>query len=328
MTEHLIVNVPTSTACRFIVATDRRIDHPEEFAIDLLTTNSMVTGEQLAILLQRVIGTSELRIHSHAADDSPCQSELAYVAAPMYEDERPLSAASRHIIIESEISLVHQPHRVQMVRGIARGLADATAGQLADLCTAQLVHPDRRVEGERDWFCPADDWVGIDCRINPDGGMDTAGPTKCECLCLFTRGLSRFGLPEPVIDRVACAYDLAATNAMRGLAVRLLRRLWADPGAHELRLAESIVVEPEDVWGYWGARPLFGLPVPLRLTWTSRDDLPAGTRHLELRPRPDFPGTRVEWGAQVLGEGVSSLAGWQPDKPPYRIDRPVAPTPS
>jgi hypothetical protein len=303
LTDHLIINIPSSATCRYIVTTDRRIDHPEE----------------LTDLLRKALNISQLRIRAYAADDSPCQAELAYIAAPMDEDQRPLPG-SRHLVIDSETTPAQQPQQARSIRAIARALANATNGQLADPCTAQLIRPQRGTKGERDWFCPADDWLGIDCRINPDGGMDTGGPADCECLCLFTRGLTRFGLPELVIDRVPCDYDLAATNAMRGLAVRLLALLWAEPGARELRLAETIVVEPEDVWTYWGARPLFGLPVPLLLTHASRDDLPAGAAHLELRPRPDFPGTRPEWSAQVLNEGVSSVAGWQPDTPPYRID--------
>jgi hypothetical protein len=320
LTEHLIINIPSSTTCRYIVTTDRHIDHPEEFTIDLLATNSITTGQQSADLLRQAIDTSELRIRSHPANDSPCQTELAYTAAPMDEHKRALSA-SRHIVIDSETSPAQQPQRARLIRATARALAHATNGQIADVCTAQLVYGNRRFDGERDWFCMADNWLGIDCRINPDGGMNTTSSAECECLCLFTRGLSRFGLPDLVIDRVACDYDLAATNVMRGLAVRLLAQLWADPGARELRLAETVVIEPEDVWGYWGARPLFGLPVPLLLAHASRDDLPTGTAHLDLLPRPDFPGTRPEWTAQILNQGVSSVAGWQPDTPPYRIDR-------
>jgi hypothetical protein len=319
LTEHLIINIPSSTACRYIVTTDRRIDRPEEFILGLLTADSIAAGPQSADLLRQAIDAAELRIRSHVADDSPCQAELAYIAAPMDESDRPLSAAW-HIVIDSETSPTQQPQRARLIRAAARALADATDGQLADPCTAQLIRPVPGIDGERDWFCPADGWVGIDCRINNDGGMDTAGPAECECLCLFTRGLSRFGLPDLAVDRVPCDYDLAATNVMRGLAVRLLRRLWADPATHELRLDSSIDVEPEDVWAYWGARPLFGLPVPFLLAPTSRDDLPPG-RHLELLPRRDFPGTRPEWAAHVLNQGVSSVAGWQPDTPPYRIDK-------
>jgi hypothetical protein len=322
LTEQLIIGILSSTTSRYIVTTHRRIDDPEEFTIDLLAANAASAGQQTADLVRQAIGTSELRIRSHAADDSPCRAELASIAAPMDAREQALSA-STHIVMDSETSPARQPHRARLIRHAARALADATDGQLADPCTAQLVHPDRRVDGERDWFCPADGWLGIDCHINPDGGQDTTGPAECECLCLFTRGLSRFGLPDLAIDRVPCAYDLAATNAMRGLAVRMLALLWADPDARELRLEKSIIIEPEDVWGYWGAWPLFGLPVPVSLAPANRDDLPASP-HLELLPRPDFPGTRPEWAAQVLGEGVSSVAGWQPDTPPYRIDRQAA----
>jgi hypothetical protein len=327
LTEQLTITIPSSTTCRYIVTTDRHIHHPEEFTIDLLATNSTATRQQSVDRLRQAIDTSELRIRSHPADDSPCQAELAYIAAPMDESERQLSAAW-HIVIDSETSPAQQPQRARLIRATARTLADATDGQLADPCAAQLIQPVPGIDGERDWFCPADGWLGIDCRINPDGGMDTASPAECECLCLFTRGLSRFGLPELVVDRVPCTYDLAATNAMRGLAVRLLALLWANPEARELRLDNSIIVEPEDVWAYWGARPLFGLPIPFLLAPASRDDLPPG-RHLELLPRPDFPGTRPEWAAHVLNQGASSVAGWQPDTPPHRIDeQPTTENPS
>jgi hypothetical protein len=313
------VSVARNVTSRFVVAADEVPKDPCAMA------RAQVGGPPGEEVIDR-LGTPLLRIRSVAAADSIWGGELAAVAAT--DDERArLRAAAGHLIIESRTPRAGRPRLAQAVRAVARALAEATGGLLADLGTAQLVHPDRRVEGERDWFCPADGWVGIDCRINPDGGMDTAGPTECECLCLFTRGLFRFGLPELVIDRVACAYDLAATNVLRGFAVRLLRELWADPGAREIQVAETVVVEPEDVWAYWGARPLFGLPVPLLLGHPSRDDLPTGVAHLELRPRPDFPGTHAEWGAQVLGEGVSSVAGWQPDAPPCRIDRQPAALP-
>jgi hypothetical protein len=313
------VSVPHVVTSRFVVAAAEVPKDPCAMA------RAQVTGPPGEEVLDR-LGTSLVRIRAVAAADSIWGGDLAAVAAS--EDERAMMrAAAGHLVIESATPRGARPRLAQAVRAVARALAETTGGLLADLCTAQLVHPDRRVDGERDWFCTADGWLGIDCRINPDGGMDTGGPTECECLCLFTRGLARFGLPELVVDRVACAHDLAATNVLRGLAVRLLGRLWADPGARELRLDSSIVVEPEDVWGYWGARPLFGLPVPLLLARASRDDLPAEATHLELLPRPDFPGTRAEWGTQVLGEGVSSVAGWQPDTPPYRIDQQPAALP-
>jgi hypothetical protein len=269
------------------------------------------------------LGGPLLRIRAVAAADSIWRRDLTAVAAS--DDERArLAAGDGHVVVESETPPGARPRVAQEVRAVARALAEATGGLLADLCTVQLVPPDRRVDGERDWFCTADRWLGVDCLVNPDAGMSAASPAECACLCLFTRGLVRFGLPELVIDQVACAYDLAATNVMRGLAVRLLARLWAEPGARELWLDDSVTVEPADMWGYWGARPLFGSPVPVRLADAGRSDLPAGVRHLELLPHPDFGGTRAEWGTEVLDKGVSSVAGWQPDIPPYRIDtRPV-----
>jgi hypothetical protein len=181
LTEQLIINIPSSTTCRYIVTTDNHIDHPEQLIVDLLATNSTI--QQSADLLPQAINTSHLRIRSYAAEDSPCQAELAYIAAPMHEDEHPLSA-SRHIVIDCQTSPTQQPQHARLIRSIVRALADATNGQLADPCTAQLVRPIPGINGERDWFCPADDWVGVDCRINPDGGMDTPARTNANaCAC-------------------------------------------------------------------------------------------------------------------------------------------------
>jgi hypothetical protein len=309
----ITLSVPETVLSRFVVAADDVPKDPYAMA------RAQVTGPPGEEILDG-LGTPLLRIRAVAAADSIWRDDLAAVAAAADERDR-LRSAAGHLIIESETPAAGRPRLAQAVRAVARALAETTGGLLADLCTAQLVPPDRRVDGERDWFRVADGWLGIDCRINADAGMDSGPPTECACLCLFTRGLARFGLPELVVDRVACAYDLAATNVMRGLAVRLLGTLWADPAARELRLDEPIVVTPEKMWGYWGARPLFGLPVPVRLADAGRSDLPAGCRHLELLPHPDFNGTRAEWGAEVLYEGLPSVAGWQPDTPPYRIDR-------
>jgi hypothetical protein len=304
--------IPETVSSRFVVAADEVPKDPYAMA------RAQVTGPPGEEILDR-LDTPLLRVRAVAAADSIWHADLEAVAATDDERER-LRTAGGHLVIESATPPADRVRLAQAVRAVSRALAQATGGLLADLCTTQLVQPDRRFDGEREWFCAADGWLGFDCRINADAGMDAESPTQCACLCLFTRGLARFGLPELVIDRVACAYDLAATNVLRGMAVRLLALLWADPGARELRLEESIVIEPEDMWGYWGARPLFGLPVPVRLADATRDDLPAG-RHLELHPHPDFRGTRVEWGTEILSEGLASVAGWQPDTPPYRLDR-------
>jgi hypothetical protein len=309
--------VPESVVSRFIVTASEVPKDPYAMA------RAQVTGPPGEAALEW-LGGPLLRIRSVAAADSVWLDELGTIAVLDDEERERLLAADGHLIVESEAPPERQPRVAQGVRAVARALAATTEGLLADLCTAQVVPPDRRVDGERDWFRLADRWLGNDCLINMDA--DTGGkPTECACQCLFTRGLSRFGLPELVVDRVACAHDLAAANLLRGLAVRLLGQLWSTPGARELRVDESIVVEPEHMWGYWAARPLFGRPVPVRLAEADRPDLPAGLRHLELMPHPAFGGTRVEWGTEVLGEGLSSVAGWQPDDPPYRIDRdPIA----
>jgi hypothetical protein len=308
----ITVPVPELVLSRYVVAADEVPKDPYAMA------RAQTTGPPGEEILDR-LDTPLLGIRAVAAADSVWRRELEAVAAAGADRER-LETAAGHVVIESETPRGQRPRLAQAVRAVARALAEATGGVLADLCTAQVVPRDRRVAGERDWFCAADRWLGIDCLINADAGMDTERPTECACLCLFTRGLRRFGLPELVIDQVACAYDLAATNVMRGLAVRLLARLWADPGVRELRLDETIVVEPADMWGYWAARPLFGDPVPLRLAEVDRPGLPAGVRHLELLPHPGFRGTRAEWVADVVDQGLPSVAGWQPDTPPVRID--------
>ncbi|HEX6471064.1 MAG TPA: hypothetical protein VF069_18340 [Streptosporangiaceae bacterium] len=308
----ICVPVPELVLTRYVVAAEEVPKDPYAMA---RAQTSGPPGEEVIDRLD----TPLLRIRAVAAADSVWRRELETVAAAGADRER-LETAGGHLVIESETPRGQRPRLVQAVRAVARELAEATGGLLADLCTAQLVPRDRRTDGERDWFCPADRWLGIDCLINADAGADAERPTECACLCLFTRGLRRFGLPELVVDQVPCAYDLAATNVMRGLAVRLLARLWGAPDARELRLDETVVVEPADMWGYWAARPLFGAPVPLRLAEVSRPGLPAGVGHLELLPHPAFDGTRAEWAAGVVNQGLSSVAGWQPDTPPVRID--------
>jgi hypothetical protein len=273
--------------------------------------------------MQELIGSPALRIRSLAAADSPVRDDLAGVAVSDDSEHDRLLAASQHLVIDSEMPLDQQPRIAQQVRAVARNLAQATDGLLMDPWTAQLVPPDRRIGGERDWFCLADRWLGIDLLINPGAEQD-GPPTDCSCLCLFTRGLARFGLPELVIDQVACAYDLAGTNLLRGLAVQLLTRLWHEPRPRQLRIEETGVVAAEHVWAYWGATPLFGGPVAIRIIDSARSGLPEG-RHLEILPHPDFGGTRVEWGKDVLGQAMPPVAGWQPDDPPYQIDRSAPP---
>ncbi|HEY7484173.1 MAG TPA: hypothetical protein VH912_06875 [Streptosporangiaceae bacterium] len=306
------LSLPETAASRFVVAADEVPKDPYAMA------RAQITGPPGDEALEW-LGTPLLSIRAVAAADSIWRDQLAEIAVLDDEERERLLTAPGHLVIESELPLARRPRAAQAVRAVARALAETTGGLLADLCTAQLIPPDRRVGGERDWFCPADRWLGVDCLINADGEVD-GKPTECSCLCLFTRGLSRFGLPELVVDQVACAYDLAATNLLRGLAVRLFGRLWADEGATELHLDETVVVEPGDMWGFWGARPLFGRPIPIALAESRRPGLPGGQRHLELRPPPDYAGTHVEWGTEVLSEGLPSVAGWQPDDPPYRID--------
>jgi hypothetical protein len=309
----IAVSVPAVTMSRFVVAADDVPKDPYAMA------RAQITGPPGDAALEW-LGTPLLTIRAVAAADSVWRDELERVAVFDDDERERLLAATGHLIIESELSPHRQPEVAQGVRAVARTLADATDGLLTDLCTGQLVLHDRRVDGERDWFCLADRWLGFDCHVNPDSGTDDK-PTECACLCLFTRGMNRFGVPDLVVDEVPCAYDLAATNVMRGLATHLLGRLWAGGETEELRLEESLVVEPESMWGYWGAHPLFGKPVPVRLAESRRLGLPADRRYLEILPRSDFEGTRAEWSGQVLNEGLSSVAGWQPDDPPYLIGR-------
>lgn len=222
------------------------------------------------------------------------------------------------------------------MRAVARAVAEECGGLLADLCTAQLIATDGGAKAERDWFCLADRWLGIDCLVDDDAGVD--GPaTQCSCLCLFTRGMIRFGLPELVIDQAACSYDLAATNLLRGLAVRLLTQLWRTP-TRELRIDDLTVIEPADMWGYWGAEPVFGQSIPIKLADFSKLGLPGGRGYLEIQPPPDFGGTRVQWCRRLHDHGLGEVAGCPPANPPYRFDlraplsrnarasRPVRPT--
>jgi hypothetical protein len=327
LTHHLAIDIPASVATRYIVAADDIREDPDAFVAALLAAHPLmadVSDVPSERAVQDLVGSPDLQIRSLPADDSPWREDLADL--PVIDDDehqRLASAARRHLVIESETPPERQPRAGQLARAAARGLAEATGGLLADLCTRQVVPADRRVLGERSWFCLADRWLDVDCLINSESGLDTP-PTECSCLCLFTRGLTSFGLPELVIDQVACSYDLAATNLLRGLAVQLLTRLWDQRGTRRLRIHETTIVKAADMWAYWAAKPLFGGPVPVRLADadTQRPGLP-DERHLEILPHPDFRGTRVEWVTDVLSRGLPTVADWQPDDLPVRIDRPA-----
>lgn len=321
MSDQLIIDVPSSVASRYVVASDRRIDRPEEFTVGLLAANQAAGKTQLPGLLRQVIDTPMLSVGFHSADGSPCQADLARVTAPATARERLLSA-SAHLIIDSEASPADQPQVAQMVRTIARVLAEATDGQLADLCTAELISPEHGTGGERAWFRLADQWLAMDCLINPSA--DHIPPTLCSCLCLLTRGLARFGLPELVIEDLPCAYDHAATNLLRGLAVQLLTQLWHQPSTAQMRIEGSTAVTPEHIWGYWGARPQEGEAIAIAVANPTRPDLPPG-RHLAVLPHPDFKGAINEWAAKILNQTMLAVARWSPDEPPYRIDKPPVP---
>ncbi|MFL6055780.1 MAG: hypothetical protein ACJ72W_23195 [Actinoallomurus sp.] len=232
------------------------------------------------------------------------------------EDRRRIHESSHQIVLVHQALTVEQPHREQVARAVARALADASGGVLIDPQARQVLLRDGLARAERGWFRMGDQWFGTRYqvdeaarRLGPAGDADAA---VCACLRITLLGLRRFGLPDLVIDKVACTQDLPALNLLRAVASRLLTDQWRwcreRPARPTRRLDDHPKIEPDDFWNFWGATPFVdGSPVVTRLTATS-----AAT--LEVAPPADYTGTVADWSREVLAPAMPPLVGCPADE--------------
>jgi hypothetical protein len=200
---------------------------------------------------------------------------------------------------------------------VARAIADASDGVLIDPQARQVVLRDGLARTERGWFRMGDQWFGTRYEVDEAPGrpcLETnfRGTESCSCLRITLLGLRRFGLPDLVIDNVACAHDLPALSLLRSLACRLLTDQWQWARTHPNQPTRPVDdhprVDPDDFWTFWGATPFVdGRPVTLRLVPVSRTTL-------KVMPPATYPGTRAAWGRDVLVPAMPPLVGCPADE--------------
>ncbi|MCO5992612.1 hypothetical protein [Actinoallomurus rhizosphaericola] len=229
------------------------------------------------------------------------------------EDRRRVRESSHQILLVHQALTVEQPHREQVARAVARALADATNGVLIDPQARQVLLRDGLARAERGWFRMGDQWFGTRYEVDEAARRPgPAGAAGCACLRVTLLGLRRFGLPNLVIDGVACTQDLPALNLLRAIASRLLTDQWRWCREHPARPTRSLDdhprIEPDDFWAFWGATPfLDGGPVVTRLAATS-------TGTLEVTPPDGYAGTVADWSREVLAPALPPLVGCPADE--------------
>ncbi|XRQ16124.1 hypothetical protein ACN3XK_36210 [Actinomadura welshii] len=214
---------------------------------------------------------------------------------------RAFNDAEQFAVITASTAITDQPRGAQVARAAAHAIADATGGITADLTTGLVLPPSA---GERPRFVLADQWLGDVLPPSRANGrctaaepeLDPEGVDGCACVCLRTRGLRRFGLPELQISGVACPNDLAALNVLRTTARRLLTDHWSwlatGPAANDRTIIDTVHLDRSDFHDFWGAAHRVphtpSAPFQVHLGRSAR-------RLLTVGPPPGFDGTINDW---------------------------------
>lgn len=298
---HLLLSVPETVTSHYVIATND--PPPDPYAVVPWRVPEPFRRPAIEALRTPRLGI--VVIDARAATwrfDDVLASE---------EDHRRIRGSSHHIVVAHEAATAEQPRREQTARAVARALADATGGVLIDPQARQVVLRDGLARVERDRFRMADQWLGTRYDVGAAGATAGVPATDCSCLRITLVGLRRFGLPDLVIDKVACAHDVAALNLLRALACRLLGDQWrwaaSRPDQRVRSLADHPKVEPDDFWAFWSATPFTdGRPLVVRLAAPS----PA---IIEVGPPAGYDGTRAQWGREVLARAMPPLVGCPAD---------------
>ncbi|MEW9547504.1 hypothetical protein [Nonomuraea sp. NPDC050783] len=226
------------------------------------------------------LGSGLLAATHHATLWKPVGPALAE------DDRRRLRRTKEHVVVTATAPPGRLPAIAQTARAVARALARACDGVLIDPMTGATVATCGRCADEPPGFHLGDDWLGWDTRVH-DGATcppwDPAGTAACDCLCVTSRGLRRFALPEITLDGAACAHGLCATSLLRAVAQHLvadqLAHLTAHPEATHRRLDDFLRVQPDG-----------GAPFGVRLTPYDGDlgelGRSGGVRRLKVGPEP------------------------------------------
>jgi hypothetical protein len=304
---HLVLSVPETVTSHYVIATSEPPDDPRAVV-------PWRVPEPFRAAAVEALKTPRLGIFTIGAGEAMWRLDGVLASD---DDQRRVRESSHQIVVVHRAATVEQPHAEQTARAVARAVADAAGGVLIDPQARHVVLRDGLARAERGWFRMGDQWFGTRYEVDeaacrPDQAGAAPAATNCSCLRITLLGMRRFGLPDLVIDRVACAHDLAALNLLRALACRLLSDQWRWARLHPAQptrpLDDHPKVDPDDFWTFWGATPFVdGRPMTARLVPTSRTTL-------EVTPPADFGGTRPEWGREVLVPAMPPIVGCPADE--------------
>src|SRR6266545_1388343 len=270
MTDRLPIELPSSITAHFVIAASGTTTTGAD-PIDEQLTSFGGTGA-LATLARDLFEASRLVVNGGPAATSGWHDQLCGVAGPGDETAR-LPDASQHIVVTSVGPPAAGPREAQAARFVARSIAARTAGVVVDVMANQALArgggppgppgPPGAPRGEADTFVLGDEWLAVfvDCDDTPA----TAGLVRVK-----TAGLHRFALPELAMRNVPLGRMLTAVNIVRAMAYRLLLESWAwlagHPGEPVWWIEREQYAAARDVWRYWGARPVGGGGVWVRLS--------------------------------------------------------------
>lgn len=304
---HLVLSVPETVTSHYVIATDDPLDDPAAAV-------PWRVAEAFRPAAAEALKTPRLGVFTIAADEATWRLDDLLASD---EDRRRVRRASHQVLVVHRAATAEQPRGEQIARAVARAIADASGGVLVDPQARQVVLRDGLARLERGWFRMGDQWFGTRYELDRPSGRaahDEAacGLETCACLRLTLLGLRRFGLPDLMIDEVACAHDLAALNLLRSLACRLLNDQWQWARRHPDRptrpLNDHPKIDPDDFWNFWGATPFVdGHPITARL-------IPVSRTTLRVAPPEDYPGTRQTWAREVLVPAMPPLVGCPADE--------------
>jgi hypothetical protein len=315
VTQRLPIDLPSSVTAHFVIA----VPDPAGFSTDLIRAPIPPAGEAsgLAAAARRLHEASRLVVGGGPAATSGWAGRLAGVAGPG-DATACLPGASHHIVVTSIGPPAAGPHEARAARFVARSLAARSGGVVVDVTANQALSragpAGAAPAAEAGAFTLGDEWLAVFVRYDeqaPDGGR----------VGVETAGLRRFALPELVMRQVPLGRMLTAVNIVRALAYRMLRDHWAWLSAHQGERVRWVDREhhaaARDVWRYWGARPVGGGGVRVRLSCRA-GAAPDRAAELEITPCTARP--HDDWWAEEAAPVIPHLTS-APAAPPRALRR-------
>lgn len=200
----LVLSVPETVTSHYVIATSRMLDDPG-------TVVPWRVPEPFRAAAAEALRSPRLGVFTIGADEATWRLDDLLASD---DDRRRVRESTHQVLVVHRAATVDQPFGEQTARAVARAIADATDGVLIDPQARQVVLRDGLARTERGWFRMGDQWFGTRYDVDDTSARsahqdDLDGAESCSCLRITLLGLRRFGLPDLVIDDIACAHDLA-----------------------------------------------------------------------------------------------------------------------